>query len=149
VVIKLAHQDARSIIERGRVGRLGCVFNGEPYVVPVNYVFDRDNIYIHSRAGRKVDALRANPRACLLVDEIHDEFTWRSALAFGDYEEIGDEAERDLVIELFTKRFRSLTPVESVANRPESDPIVFRIRVDTITGAGEGEEATTIGYSIN
>jgi len=149
VIIKLADQEARSIIERGRVGRLACVFNGEPYVVPVNYVFDRDNIYIHSRPGRKVDALRANPRACLLVDEIQDEFNWRSALAFGNYEEIQDQLERDLVVELFTKRFRSLTPVESVVELPASQPIVFRISVDTITGAGEGEAKSSIGYSVN
>jgi len=47
-----------------------CIAAGWPYVVPVNYFFDGKDIYIHSLPGKKLDALRANPRACLQVDEI-------------------------------------------------------------------------------
>ena len=61
-------------------------------MVPINYVLDGESIYVHSLPGRKLEALRANPRACLQVDEVNDPYHWRSAIAFGDYEEVTDRA---------------------------------------------------------
>ena len=66
----LSEVEARDMIAGGKIGRLGCVDNGEPYVVPINYVFEDGSIYSHSLPGRKIDAMRAHPRACLQVDEI-------------------------------------------------------------------------------
>ena len=75
----LSESETRALLSQARTGRLGCVVEGGPYVVPVNYVFHNDSIYIHSLLGRKIKALRANPRACLQVDDIRDENNWRSA----------------------------------------------------------------------
>ena len=68
----LSNEEARALLGECRIGRLGCVDDGGPYVVPVNYVFHDDSIYVHSLPGRKIKALRENPRACLQVDEIKD-----------------------------------------------------------------------------
>jgi nitroimidazol reductase NimA-like FMN-containing flavoprotein (pyridoxamine 5'-phosphate oxidase superfamily) len=117
---------------------LGCVVDGGPYVIPVNYVFHNDSIYVHSLLGRKIKALRANPRACLQVDDIRDEYNWRSAIAFGRYEEVTDEGERNRAMHQLILRFPSLTPVESVpVHDGQSSVIVFRIRVEEVTGVGE------------
>src|SRR5262245_1384454 len=43
-------------------------------VVPVNYLFDGEFIYIHSLPGRKIDVLRANPNACMQVDAVEDSY---------------------------------------------------------------------------
>ena len=126
------------MLDEGRVGRLGCVTDGGPYVVPVSYVFENDSIYIHSLPGRKTRALASNPRACLQVDEIKDEFHWRSVIAFGRYEEITEEQERKWVVRRLLSRFPQLTPVESVpVHDGQSSVIVFRIRVEEITGVCE------------
>lgn len=107
-------------------------------MVPVNYVFDGQNIYIHSLPGRKVAALRANPKACLQVDAITDEYRWRSAIAFGRYEDVTDPVERDRAVQLLLARFPRLTPVESVpVHDSQSSVILFRIYVEEITGVGE------------
>ena len=127
------------MLGEGRVGRLGCVDGGGPYVVPVSYIFEDDSIYIHSLPGRKTRALAANPRACLQVDDIKDAFNWRSVIAFGSYEEITDERERRWALRRLLSRFPQLTPVESVpVHDGQSSVIVFRIRVEEITGVGEG-----------
>jgi nitroimidazol reductase NimA-like FMN-containing flavoprotein (pyridoxamine 5'-phosphate oxidase superfamily) len=132
--------EARSLIAAGKIGRLGCVDNGEPYVVPVNYVFEDMSIYSHSLPGRKIEALRAHPRACLQVDEIRDDFNWRSVIAYGNFEEIRVPGDRRSALGKLLARFPLLTPVESVmaldAGAPDS--IVFRIVVDRITGV-EGQ----------
>lgn len=134
----LSREEARTLLVDSRLGRLGCTYKGGPYVVPVNYVFEGRNIYIHSLPGRKIAALQANPRACLQVDSITDECRWRSALAFGTYEIVTDPVERDKAVQLLLSRFPRLTPVESVpVHDSQSSVIIFRIHVDEITGVGE------------
>ena len=78
---KLGDADSLVILRDGALGRLGCIADEGPYVVPVNYFFDGSDIYIHSLPGRKINAMRANPRVCLQVDEIKDSYHWRSVIA--------------------------------------------------------------------
>jgi nitroimidazol reductase NimA-like FMN-containing flavoprotein (pyridoxamine 5'-phosphate oxidase superfamily) len=136
----LSESEARDLIADGRIGRLGCVDNGEPYVVPINYVFEDGSIYSHSLPGRKIDVLRAHPRACLQVDEIENNFEWRSVIAYGSFEEIRVPTDRRSVLGKLLVRFPLLTPVESVMAQDASAPdtVVFRIIVDRITGVEEG-----------
>jgi nitroimidazol reductase NimA-like FMN-containing flavoprotein (pyridoxamine 5'-phosphate oxidase superfamily) len=138
-LIRALNQDeTRALLSEARIGRLGCVVDGGPYVVPVNYVFHDDHIYVHSLPGRKIMALRANPRACLQVDDIQDAYHWRSAIAFGRYEEVTDDGERRWAVRRLLSRFPDLTPVESVpVHDGQSSVIIFRIRVEEMTGAGE------------
>jgi nitroimidazol reductase NimA-like FMN-containing flavoprotein (pyridoxamine 5'-phosphate oxidase superfamily) len=136
----MSEEESRELLRRGRVARLGVVLNNEAYVVPVYYLWHGDAIYIHSRPGRKIWALRANPRACIQVDEVKDEYHWRSVIAVGAYEEITESRERERILSTFLSRFPHLTPVE--AAHPESktlgEVIVFRVKVDRLTGAAEG-----------
>ncbi len=136
----LSEEEALALISASKVGRLGCVDNGEPYVVPINYVVDEGAIYSHSLPGRKIDAMRAHPRVCLQVDQIADDFHWRSAIAFGDYEEIRVPSDRRSILSKLLARFPLLTPVESVMAQDAAAPdsVVFRIRIDRITGVAEG-----------
>ena len=136
----LSTDEAHELLRESRLARLGCVIDGEPYVVPVNYYLDGDCAYIHSLPGRKVEALRANPRACLQVDDIKDEVGWRSVLAYGTYEEIKGREERARVLNALYERFPLLTPVESAIACDASPPaiIVFRLRLDSINGIQEG-----------
>ncbi len=136
----LSEAEARNLIAGGKIGRLGCVDNGEPYVVPINYVFEDGSIYSHSLPGRKIDAMRAHPRACLQVDEIEYDFAWRSAIAYGNFEEIRVTSDRRSILGKLLARFPLLTPVESVMAQDASAPdsIVFRIIVDRITGVEDG-----------
>ena len=136
----LPEEKARALLSACRIGRLGCVDNGEPYVVPINYLFEDGSIYSHSLPGRKVEALRAHPRACFQVDEIENDFNWRSVIAYGNFEEIRVPSDRRSILGKLLARFPLLTPVESVVARDAGAPdsVVFRIRIDRITGVAEG-----------
>ncbi|MGE0130621.1 MAG: pyridoxamine 5'-phosphate oxidase family protein [Blastocatellales bacterium] len=134
---KLRYEDALVILREGSLGRLGCIADEEPYVVPVNYFFDGKDVYIHSVPGRKINALRDNPRACLQVDEIHDAYHWRSVIAYGNYEEVLDEQTRENILSKLFARLPNMTPVESRLTQGLKQTIVFRIRVDEVTGVGE------------
>ena len=136
----LSNEDALHLFHAARVVRLGCIVNGEPYVVPINCYLEGDYLYSHSLYGRKIAGLRENPRACVQVDEIESDLCWKSAMILGEFEEITKSTERAAVLTKLLRRFPMLTPVESAIAVDGSSPevIVFRIRIDRLTGVSEG-----------
>ncbi|MDX2042318.1 MAG: pyridoxamine 5'-phosphate oxidase family protein [Acidobacteriota bacterium] len=134
---KLSTEDALKLLGNNKLGRLGCIADGEPYVVPINFFFDGEYLYVHSLAGKKINALRANPRICLQVDEIEDSYHWRSVIVYGNYEEVTDEHLREHMLAELFRRMPHLTPVESKMSKGISQAIVFRFKPDSITGVGE------------
>jgi uncharacterized protein len=139
MITRMSEEEARTLLLAGRVARLGCVADGYPYVVPVNYVFDGAFAFGHSLPGLKVDAMRAFPRVCLQVDEVRNQTRWKSALAFGLFEELNDKGERERALNLLLSLFPQLTPVESfiTIDAAAPAPVVYRIRVERVTGIRE------------
>ena len=137
--VRLSEDESLKLIERARVARLGCIVDGGPYVVPINCYYSDGCLYSHSLQGKKISALRENPKACLQFDEVESDLEWRSVLAFGTYEEIGTPVERSEILNKLLQRFPMLTPVESAIAEDASYPtvIVYRIRIDRITGVSE------------
>ena len=140
MIERMSEEEARSLLRAGRLARLGCVADGYPYVVPVNYVFDGESVISHSLPGRKIDAMRAFPRVCLQVDEVRDQMRWKSVLVFGTFEELTNAGERERALGILLPLFPHLTPVESliVADAGAPAPVVYRIRVERVTGIREG-----------
>jgi nitroimidazol reductase NimA-like FMN-containing flavoprotein (pyridoxamine 5'-phosphate oxidase superfamily) len=136
----LSNEESRRLLQTARLGRLGCIVNGEPYVVPINYYLEGDYLYSHSLPGLKITGLRENPNACVQVDEMETDLHWRSAIGFGKYEEITKPTERADILNRLLRSFPMLTPVESALAVDGSAPevIVFRIKIERVTGVSEG-----------
>jgi nitroimidazol reductase NimA-like FMN-containing flavoprotein (pyridoxamine 5'-phosphate oxidase superfamily) len=56
----------------------------------------------------KISGLRENPRAYVQVDEIESDLHWRSAIAFGKFEEIKNPNERTDVLNKLLRSARML-----------------------------------------
>jgi len=59
-----------AILRRGRFATIALCHDGEPYAVTLSYGYDaeRSALYFHmAKAGRKLDAIAADPRACATV----------------------------------------------------------------------------------
>jgi nitroimidazol reductase NimA-like FMN-containing flavoprotein (pyridoxamine 5'-phosphate oxidase superfamily) len=121
--------EIEDVLYRHHIGRLACVAGGRPYVAPITYAYADGTIFGCTAAGRKVDALRADPHACFEVDERWDDLTWRSVVAEGTYEELTDPAERRTAL----RRLRGALP-DATAATAERDGIVFRLRLTEKTG---------------
>ena len=136
----LTNDEARRLFQLAKVARLGCTVNGAPYIVPINCQLEGDCLYSHSLPGLKISGLRENPQACVQVDEIESDLRWRSAIAFGKFEEITKPNERANVLGKLLKQFPMLTPVEAAIAVDGAPPevIVFRIRIERLTGVSEG-----------
>ena len=60
-------QQIMDILAAGKVLHLGLAVDNEPYVVPMNYGYTRENgklvLYLHSAVrGKKLDMIRKNPK---------------------------------------------------------------------------------------
>jgi nitroimidazol reductase NimA-like FMN-containing flavoprotein (pyridoxamine 5'-phosphate oxidase superfamily) len=87
------------LLERSIIGRIACcghgvTGDGRPYVVPIAYGYDGENIYAHSGPGRKLDFMRAEPRVTFEVDEGIAPDRWRSVIVEATFSEIADPDER-------------------------------------------------------
>jgi nitroimidazol reductase NimA-like FMN-containing flavoprotein (pyridoxamine 5'-phosphate oxidase superfamily) len=76
-----------------RVGRVGIVLKGSPYVVPVGFAYADGKIFFHTCCnGLKMEGLRKNPNVCFEVDEsLSDTTMYKSIIIFGKSEIIQDE----------------------------------------------------------
>ena len=139
MIRRLSEEESLSLLRGQRIARLGCVVGGEPYVVPISYVFDDRFVLSHSLPGRKLTAMREHRRVCVQVDDIKDLCRWQSVIAYGRYEEITGHDERAGALNCLLELFPQLTPVESriAEDAASPPPVVFRIRIDSLTGIGE------------
>lgn len=133
----LGKEDARALLQAHHFGRLGCTVNGAPYVVPINYLYNGEDLYMHSLPGLKIRAMQAAPQICLQVDEVKDDYNWRSVIAFGEYEEITGVEEREQMMGAMFQRLPHLTPVESQITKGQDEVVVFCLRIKRLTGVSE------------
>lgn len=63
-------EECSALLRRAEVLRLGLVDDDGPYVVPVNFGYDGERIYVHgAREGRRIAAVADGARVCFEVDE--------------------------------------------------------------------------------
>ena len=140
MIKNLNENEARELLRDKEFGRLACVLeSGEPYVVPVNYLFKDDGIYIHALPEQKLDAMRINRKICLQVDKIENSSRWQSAIAFGEFQEIKKTNEKIEILKEFSLHSERSTPVEAMIEEEWNlgGMVVFRLNIKRIAGIAE------------
>jgi uncharacterized protein len=90
------------------LGRLGCTYGNQPYVVPIHFAYEDPYLYAFSTVGQKVKWMRANPKVCMQTDQIESQTEWISVIVYGEYEELPEPqftAERKHAGSLLAKRY--------------------------------------------
>jgi nitroimidazol reductase NimA-like FMN-containing flavoprotein (pyridoxamine 5'-phosphate oxidase superfamily) len=138
LIRELTTPECQDVLKRASIARLGCARDNQPYVVPVHVYSDGDDLYSFAMLGQKIAWMRENPRVCVQVDEIVDRTQWATVVAFGRYEELlhthGHDAERARAKELFQSTPDWWQPAASNPQRAVRMAMVYRIRVETLTG---------------
>ena len=80
--------ECRGYLQRASLGRLGCSYENQPYVVPIHFASEDGYLYVFSTFGQKVKWMRANPKVCVQTDEIRNQSEWISVIVYGEYEEL-------------------------------------------------------------
>lgn len=140
IVRGLDKQQMMSVLASNKLGRLACVKDGQPYVVPITFSFSESCLYSFSMPGQKIDWMRLNPKVCLQVDEFSSSRDWKSVVIDGFYEElpdrIGYKHHREHAWSLLSKHASwwepgSLKPIASELATPH---LFYRIVIENMTG---------------
>ena len=134
------------ILRQTDVGRLGLVIDGAPYIVPMNFCYIGDKIYLHShKDGTKMKEIRNSPLVSFEVDdgeiitgENPCDYSWRytSVVAKGKATIVEDQAERLKGLKLISDKYspgKGATITEELIGKFKHLWIV-RIDVDELTG---------------
>jgi uncharacterized protein len=129
------------ISSHASVGRLGCSYKDQPYVVPIHFAAENGYLYVFSTFGQKVKWMRANPKVCVQADEIKSQSEWMSVIVNGEYQELPEsryKAERQHASSLLAKRYQwwlnALGERQMKEGERSIDPLFFRIRIGSISG---------------
>ncbi|GAA2530890.1 pyridoxamine 5'-phosphate oxidase family protein [Mycolicibacterium diernhoferi] len=141
----LAPDEIEELLSTEAVGRIGCIHQGRPYVVPVCYVYQDGAVYGHTTEGMKWQAMRAHPDVCFEVEHVDTLNAWRSVIAWGRVEELdGADAEHGLRL-LIDRLMPLLRPGGSGTPPPAhgtaGHAAVYRIRLGEKTGRYESPDA--------
>ena len=79
------------LLKKVGYGHLGCINEGNPYVMPMHYYLKESVIYLFTTEGMKSHDMDANPAVCLQVEEIKDSKHWRSAVITGRAEHLTEQ----------------------------------------------------------
>ena len=93
ILKEMSRLDCLAFVAASNLGRLACIGNSRPYVVPISYAFEDRHLYSFSLEGLKVDWMRANPSVCILVDQVSTKRSWKSVVVDGKFEELTDTAQ--------------------------------------------------------
>ena len=139
----LGAAETLKLLELGSIGHLGCSKNEEVYVVPITYAFDDGYLYSHAKPGKKIEMMRKNPRICIQVEEVQNLFQWKSAIAWGRFEELkGDRAARAmrlLIKKIGDKQGKGPgSPLEFDIEALLETAVIFAMKIEKTTGRSEG-----------
>lgn len=124
--------------------------NGNPYVLPFNFAWDGEYVFIHCAPdGKKIEALKSNPQVCLSfccdlkMNYVNEDVAcswsmrYRSVLIYGQVEEINEYDEKVKILNLIMKKYSGKDDFKY--NRPAVINVkVFRIAANKIEGRAYG-----------
>jgi nitroimidazol reductase NimA-like FMN-containing flavoprotein (pyridoxamine 5'-phosphate oxidase superfamily) len=148
IIEEMSRQECLDLLSTARQGRLACVSEGQPYVVPITFSLDGNYLYSFSMLGRKVDWMRAHPKICVQADEFDANRGWRSVVVFGTYEELPDRVgwkrDRDRAWSLLSQHANwwepgGLKPLP-LPRANSANHLFYRVVIDSLTGRRAVEE---------
>ncbi len=144
-------KEVEEILSNAPVGRIGLVSDDQPYVVPINFVYDEGKIFFHSASeGKKIEYLKANPNVCFEVDELQAiipnstpcEFKtkYRSVIALGAAKILTDKEQRLQALRKIVAKYGgekealSMEMTEKYISSAGSKVEVIEIQIEELTG---------------
>jgi nitroimidazol reductase NimA-like FMN-containing flavoprotein (pyridoxamine 5'-phosphate oxidase superfamily) len=117
-------------------------------VIPIQYIYDpkTDEIYIHgAKKGRKIDAIKDNPRVCFEIDEMtrlvvadipceYDQ-VFRSVIAFGRASFVDTPSKKvEAMRKIFEKYAKEALSKVPITEKTVEGTQVIRIKIESKTG---------------
>ncbi|MBW6535908.1 MAG: GNAT family N-acetyltransferase [Mariniphaga sp.] len=132
------------ILQSSKICRIGISDKGLPYVLPFNYGYSDNQIYIHcALTGKKIDLLRENPNVCFDIEQTagivkNDKAckwatTYRSIVGYGKIEILADFAQKQKGLEIIMAHNGAPELIEFEPKQVES-VLILKLSIDSLTG---------------
>lgn len=135
---EMSSKEIHELLQQVGYGHLGCVHEGKPYVMPMYYYLEEEDIYLFTTVGMKTHDIDANPQICLQVEEIHGPLHWRSVIVNGQASRLTEHSEIDRAMHLIKERNTTLSPAINrtwIDAEGRSEAIaIYRIHESEISG---------------
>ena len=136
------------ILKNNSICRIALSEDNSPYIVPMNYGYRENRIFLHSaQAGKKIDILRKNNKICFEIDDsiliIPSDRAcafgtqYRSVIGFGEIFQLLEKEEKIEALKIIMQQHTNTRDwdfdsagVEKIA--------VFEIRISSLTGKKSG-----------
>ncbi len=143
----LLPEEIDRMLNQSKTGRLGLSRDGIPYVLPLSFWFSEPAVYFHGALqGRKIDYIRANPRACFLVDRMDEllksehpclfNVTFQSAMVEGEILLVEDEAEKLKALQGLSAKYGSPEVAALLSGDETRNVAVFKLLIVSKSGRG-------------
>jgi len=133
-----------AILNKATICRLAMVDNGLPYLLPFNFGYNENCIYIHSApAGKKIEVLRQNPQVCF---EVEDEIAtvkgeiacrwstlYRSVIGYGKVEIVTGFNEKQQALDIIMQQHKKKKKMEFDPKEVEFI-VVLKLTIESMTG---------------
>ncbi len=134
---KMSSEENLELLQAIGYGHLGCIDEGKPYVIPMQYYIKDLSIYIFTDRGVKSQDLDLNPDICLQVEELHNTEDWRSVTVSGRVKRLQGE-EFIEIAQFITAQNPTFSPVIN-RNLTELDELentiaIYRIHPSKMSG---------------
>jgi hypothetical protein len=137
-VVETTADEHLRLLESENFGHLGCAQDNQPYVLPMHFAFDGENILFLTTVGMKTEWLDDNPKVCFQIEKMTDERRWQSVVVLGRAERLVNAEEMGRAGDFIFKKHPSLTPaLNKTIVQGEERPgraAIYRIRPISITG---------------
>jgi len=143
LIREMTEDECREVLTRSSFGRLGCAHENQPYVVPIHFAYDGQDVYGFSTPGQKIEWMRSNPLVCLEMDERTSHDRWTSVIISGRYQElldtpefVSDRARAHQALQEHSKwwEYATIPGAEWRRKSGPFTPIFYRIRIEKLTG---------------
>ena len=146
MIKELDKEESIQVLENNYLGYLAYISKGRPYIVPITYYYDKENITTisYSGVGHKIEAMRINEEVSMIVDEVESLSNWKSVLVQGRFEELTGTDARYLLHEFsegvknIIRRKEKKHPqfISEFSSKISSEdlPVVYRVKIEEITG---------------
>ncbi len=144
----LSQTEIKELLHSLYTGHLACADEKGPYVIPFTYFYDEatNSLVSYTTEGRKVAALRKDPRVCVNVSDIENLNHWKSVVIEGRFEEMQGMAAVEAIQQLIVKlrdqiNAAGVDHVDTIAdmtpNHAAGSKVVYRVYISEISGRFE------------
>jgi hypothetical protein len=144
----ISKKEIEWVLQEADVLRIALSEDNRPYLVPMNFAYHDNCIYLHSASeGRKIDILKKNNRVCFEVD-IHTQIVednkpchwgmrYWSGIGFGRAHFIDEVNDKKDAFDIIMKKYSSKSSFEYSEEGLEG-AVIIKIEIEQLTGKKSG-----------